>query len=198
MAQITSTTYVHLENPPLLTLDRESKINLLQMRMRIRIPGIADPFVTRVWDFLDDTGASSTGVFQCDIQELENAAQVHIQAFGHERVATANGKVCVPAYHLQARLLANNDSMLLIPWTDIKVWVMPGQPTAKFRRLSGIWPRHLLYFADVPDNEGNLYLSDNKGELLVNLPDVNVTQAIPPRWDVLEPMSDDDNMDLMI
>lgn len=169
------------------------------MRMRLRIPGIANPFATRVWDFLDDTGASSTGIFQCDIEELQRAAQVEIKAFGQERVATANGKICVPAYHLQARLLANRDSLLLIPWTDLKVWVMPGKPTAKFRRLSGIWPRHLLYFANVPDNQGISYMCETKGELVENLPDVDATQANPPEWDVLEPMSaDEDDMDLMM
>lgn len=167
------------------------------MRLRLRVPGIADPFATRVWDFMDDTGASATGIYACDLQELENAAHVKLEAFGHERIATASGKICVPAYHLQARLLADDDSVMLIPWTDLKIWVMPGQPTKRHPRLCGIWTHHLLYFANVPDNQGILYMCDKKSDLTDLLPDVDATQATPPDWDYLEFWSDDE-MDMML
>lgn len=161
--------------------------------MRLRVPGITDPFATRVWEFIDDTGASSMSLYSSDIEELGKAANVTIQAFGHERVSTANGRICGSAYHLQARLLANNNNTtLLIPWTDIKVLVIPGEPSDKMLRLSGIWPRHLLYFVDVPDNQGISHMSDKKSELVALLPDVDATQAIPPRWDELTPLSEDE------
>lgn len=41
------------------------------MRIHLRLPGITNPFATRVWDFIDDTGASYMGLFACDIAELE-------------------------------------------------------------------------------------------------------------------------------
>lgn len=166
------------------------------MRIHLRIPGITNPFATRVWDFIDDTGASYMGLFACDIAELEKAAEVRIQAFGHERVATANGNVSLPAYHLQARLLGNNDTLQLIAWTDIKVWISSGEPSDSIMRLSGIWPRHLLYFTNVPDNQGKVYMYDNKSELVEAMPDVDASQAIPPRWDFIEHPVDEGEMDL--
>lgn len=118
----------------------------MQTRMRIQIPGIIHSFATCVWDFVDDTGAGSMSIFPCDIVELKRAANVRIQAFGYQRVTTANGKCRIPAYHLQIRMLANNDSIQLIDWTDIKVWVMIGQPTDTNIRMSGMWPTASVVF----------------------------------------------------
>ncbi|KAF3398345.1 hypothetical protein F1880_006100 [Penicillium rolfsii] len=127
------------------------------LKIRLKIPGIRNPFASRCWDFVDDTGACSMNIFASDIAELERAANVNIQVAGHMLVATASGHTCMPAYHLQARLIDEvaGASNYMTPWTDIRVLVRPGGPSHAGHRLSGIWIRHLLYFANAPDNTGN-------------------------------------------
>jgi hypothetical protein len=146
-------------------------------------------------------------IFACDFETIEQAANVQLEAFGQEIVETANGAVVMPAYHFQARLIDEvaGGSSYMTPWTDIRVFVMAGEPSDTRMRLSGIWPRHVMYFANVPDNTGNMYISDTKDDSVEVLPDVDVKQARPPRWDLSPPpmtmtmtmtMSDDDQMDI--
>jgi hypothetical protein len=181
-----------------------TRVDLLQVKIRLKIPGVRNPFATRCWDFVDDTGAGSMNLFASDIEELERAVHGTLQVIGHAIVGTASGNTCMPAYHLQARLIdeATGGSNYLTPWTDIRVYVRPGAASFNDERLSGTWIRHMLYFANPPDNTGNLYLEDSLADFVEGLPDVDVTQARAPRWDDFPPptllttaMDDSDEMD---
>ncbi len=51
-----------------------------------------------------------------------------------------------------------------------------------------------LYFANVPDNQGKVYMYDNKSELVEAMP--MRTRRFPPRWDLIENPVDENEMDL--
>lgn len=148
------------------------------MTLDIRIPGST---VRHPLYFLDDTGATHMHIFQGDLDLLHTMEPNHqAPGLGWVILNTSNGNMKAPSVLLEAALFSSTD-VQLIPWTTINAVLYRGsQSSPTDFRLSGIWWRHMIGIASLPDDTGRLHLATERKDF-DNLPDFDRdAEAAPP------------------
>ncbi|KAJ5735007.1 uncharacterized protein N7483_000132 [Penicillium malachiteum] len=153
--------------------------------MAVRIPGY------KWWSelqFMHDTGATMLALYRGDIRTI-------MGPFGPPndpplRVAwstvfyTANGPKTQEIVQLEVTILDGRGERLA-PWTRIQASLMDGdhQPGVN-ARMDGPWLRYMMYYANVPDGNLDLFIADTQKELMDHLPVPNPHVRGAPRRNV--------------
>lgn len=160
-----------------------------QVLFAFRVPcsELAQQYYSEVLPMIDDTGSTMTRIWESDIRQIQTlAGGAPLVGMGTMTFIDATGTVTAcKTYQLEVNVLRSDDGHAIIPkWNRIQVVAAPDRIRDKgSNRLSGIWLRHVMYTATVPDNKGRLYLSATRDELVDALPDVSVRLAnAPPYW----------------
>lgn len=125
-------------------------------------------------------------MFQGDL-DLLHVMNLHngdeAPGLGWDEANTAKGKLRAACVMLEASLVTKGGEAL-IPWTPIKVRLFQGdKPVHEERvRLSGVWWRHILAVAHIPDGHGNLHLGNDYEEWVQSIPKFDIDEdAREPR-----------------
>ncbi|KAJ5640187.1 uncharacterized protein N7484_008049 [Penicillium longicatenatum] len=123
------------------------------------------------YDFLDDTGSQHMLIYEQDCWDIEDICDFICPEAGQTFVRTAAGTGIFKVVHVEAALFWDQgfSKVQVVPWTPVTCYVAPGRQLGSQPRLSGVWLRHLLYHVTRPDNEGNLYLSDQDWDASINV-----------------------------
>lgn len=133
--------------------------------------------------FVDDTGASIPDIYDTDLADIQMICGSRATTCASFDIETANGKVTRETYHFQAAILVGPDKHVMGGrWFDVQTSVCHRPASWRGPRLSGIWIRHVLYQATVPDKHGNWYISDNLDELGHIVPRVNLAESETPKF----------------
>lgn len=150
--------------------------------MHLRIPGSEN---SRVYNFMDDTGANCMNIYQQDVDEIHifDPTNPGAPGLGVMQTWVPGGSIFIPTVLLEAALFDDSSDIPAIPWTAIQVAVWAGSytPGSAHRRLTGCWWRDMISTVSIPNGRNTLYLCEEPDDFEQGLPDFNRDlEAIPP------------------
>ena len=157
----------------------------IQFAFRVPCEELPQQYHAEVLPMIDDTGSTMTRLWESDIRQIQTlAGGAPLVGMGTITFIDSNGVVTAcKTYQLEVNVVSENGQAIIPKWNRIQVVAAPDSIKQKGSdRLSGIWLRHVMYTATVPDNKGRLYLSSTRDELVNALPDVPVQLANPPPY----------------
>ncbi|KAJ6080030.1 hypothetical protein N7467_009783 [Penicillium canescens] len=114
---------------------------------------------------LYDTGAEIMSINQQDVDQMQAMSGLEPPTFGHSQLVTGNGVVSRRVVEIEVSIRDHNWAVMC-PFVKVLAAVNPDN-TAE--RLTGPWMKFVLFTATSP-GANNLYLTDNKAELVYRLP----------------------------
>jgi hypothetical protein len=131
----------------------------------MRTPGASINSAPVGQPFLYDTGAEIMSINQQDVDQMHTMSGIVPPTFGHTQLVTANGLVSRRVVEVEVSIRDHNWAVVC-PFVKVLAAVNPDN-TAD--RLTGPWLKFVLFTATSPSDD-NLYLADNKAELVHHLP----------------------------
>lgn len=115
--------------------------------------------------FLYDTGAEIMSINQQDVDQMHAMSGLEPPTFGQAQLYTGNGVVSRRVVEIEVSIRYHNWAVMC-PYVKVLAAVNPDN-TAD--RLTGPWMKFVLFTATSPAAD-NMYLADNKAELVYHLP----------------------------
>jgi hypothetical protein len=124
--------------------------------------------------FVYDTGAEIMSINQADVDQMKQISAIEPTDLGSIQLMTCNGVVSRRVVEIEVSIRDHN-WVFMCPFFKILATVNPDNSAD---RLTGPWMRYVLFSATTPDAP-NLYLADNKRELIQYLPPWNTPSTGP-------------------